>query len=181
MAAHVRQEFGSAVECVLDGGAADVGIESTIVDLTAGRPRLLRPGAITAREIEDAAGELLAAVDARAPRAPGTLAAHYAPRTPLAIAERDLLLELAASLVRQGKKIAVLALSDARPLDPIFWIAAPADAAGYAHALYANLRLADESGCDALVVEQPPRTSEWAAVNDRLARAAAGTSAPDEI
>ena len=180
-AAHVRQEFGAAVECVLDGGEADVGIESTIVDLSGGKPRLLRPGWITAAAIEEALEEGVVASGAGAPRAPGTLAAHYAPRTPLAIAERDLLLELAASLVRQGRRVAVLALSSARPLDPVFWIVAPADPAGYAHTLYANLRQADESGCDALVVERPPQTPAWAAINDRLSRAAAGTAAVDEI
>ncbi|HZM44801.1 MAG TPA: L-threonylcarbamoyladenylate synthase [Burkholderiales bacterium] len=180
-AAHVRQEFGAAVECVLDGGAADVGIESTIVDLSGGKPRLLRPGWITAAAIEEALEERVIAAGAGAPRAPGMLAAHYAPLTPLALAERDLLLELAASLGRQGRKVAVLALSSARPLDPVIWLVAPADPAGYAHTLYANLREADEAGCDALVVERPPQTPEWAAVNDRLSRAAAGTAAQDEI
>ncbi|HXF65220.1 MAG TPA: Sua5 family C-terminal domain-containing protein, partial [Burkholderiales bacterium] len=59
------------------------------------------------------------------------------------------------------------------------WLAAPGDAAGYAHALYANLRRLDEAGCDAIVVEKPPHEPEWAAVNDRLARAAAGAPVPD--
>jgi L-threonylcarbamoyladenylate synthase len=180
-AAHVRQEFGADVGCVLDGGEADFGIESTIVDLTGGGPRLLRPGAITAHEIEDAAGAPFAPADARAPRAPGSLAAHYAPRTPLVIAEDDLLLELAASLVRQGKKVAVLAFSATRPLDPaITWAVAVRDALQYAHALYASLRRLDEAGCDALIVERPPQAPEWTAINDRLLRAAAGAAPPGE-
>ena len=181
-AAHVREEFGPAVGCVLDGGAADVGIESTIVDLSGGKPRLLRPGAITAQAIEDAAGEPLGAVDLHAPRAPGTLAAHYAPGTPLVLAEGDLVRELAASLARQGKKVAALAFSQARPLDPgLVWIAAARDAAQYAHDLYANLRRLDAAGCDTLIVERPPQAPEWAAVNDRLARAAAGASPADDV
>ena len=181
-AAHVRQEFGAAVGCVLDGGEADVGIESTIVDLSGGAPRLLRPGAITASAVEEATGQPLLAADARAPRAPGTLAAHYAPRTPLVIAEGDLVLELAASFTRQGNKVAALAFSAARPLDAaITWVVAARDAAQYAHDLYANLRRLDEAGCDALIVERPPQKPEWTAVNDRLVRAAAGTAAPDEI
>jgi len=181
-AEHVRQEFGLAVDCVLDGGEADLGIESSIVDLSAGAPRLLRPGWITAREIEEAAGRTLAAAGAASPRAPGTLAAHYAPRTPLVVAEGDLLVELAASLTRQGKKVAALAFSAGRPADPrITWIAAASDAASYAHSLYANLRRLDETGCDAILVKRAPPTLEWAAVNDRLARAAAGAAAPDEI
>jgi L-threonylcarbamoyladenylate synthase len=59
------------------------------------------------------------------------------------------------------------------------WVAAPRDAAGYAHALYASLRRLDEAGCDAILVEKPPPVPEWAAINDRLSRAAAGTSAPE--
>jgi L-threonylcarbamoyladenylate synthase len=180
-AAHVRDEFGGAVEYVLDGGQTDVGIESTIVDLSGARPSLLRPGSITAEEIEQALGASLALPSANAPRAPGTLAAHYAPRTPLLLMEADLALELAASLVRQGKRIAVLALSAQQPVTPgIVWIAAPRDASSYAHALYASLRRLDEAGCDSILVERPPHGPEWAAVNDRLARAAAGASAPGE-
>jgi len=178
---HVRREFGAAVDCVLDGGASQVGIESTIVDLSGATPALLRPGWITAVEIEAALGTRLAVPGADAPRAPGTLAAHYAPRTPLTLAEGDLAIELAASLVRQGKRVAVLARSARQPLlQGLEWMAAPQDAAGYAHALYASLRRLDESGCDAIIVEKPPQAAEWTAINDRLARAATGSSVPDE-
>jgi L-threonylcarbamoyladenylate synthase len=181
-AGHVRREFAAAVECVLDGGDADVGIESTIIDLSGEAPALLRPGWITAGAIEKALGRALAAAPADAPRAPGTLAAHYAPQTPLLLMEGDLAIELAASLGRQGKRVAVLALSAQRPLTQgPEWIAAPRDAAGYAHALYASLRRLDEAGCDVIIVERPPQSPEWAAINDRLARAAAGSPAPDEI
>jgi len=178
---HVRREFGAAVDCVLDGGESQVGIESTIVDLSGATPALLRPGWITAGEIEATLGTRLAAPAADAPRAPGTLAAHYAPRTPLTLAEGDLALELAASLARQGKRVAVLARSARQPLlQGLEWTAAPQDAAGYAHALYASLRRLDESGCDAIIVEKPPQAAEWAAINDRLARAATGSSVLDE-
>ena len=179
-AEHVRREFGAAVDCVLDGGAAEVGIESTIVDLSGGQAALLRPGWITAAEIEQALGMPLRAPVGNAPRAPGTLAAHYAPQTPLTLVEGDLLAELAATLTRQGKTVAVLALSEARPLlQGLQWIAAPRDAAGYAHALYSNLRALDAARCDAILVEQPPREAAWTAINDRLTRAAAGSSPPE--
>jgi L-threonylcarbamoyladenylate synthase len=172
---HVRCEFGPEVECVLDGGACEVGIESTIVDLAGARPALLRPGRVTVRELEQALGAPLAAPDADSPRAPGTLPRHYAPQTPLMVMEADLLLELAASLARQGKRVAVLARSALRPVSPdLVWITAPDDATGFAHDLYANLRRLDEAGCDAILVEQPPRDPAWAAVADRLGRAAAG-------
>jgi L-threonylcarbamoyladenylate synthase len=179
-AAHVRHEFGAEVDCVLDGGAADVGIESTIIDLSGARPVLLRPGWITARQLEEVLGMPLTARDAAAPRAPGTLPKHYAPQTPLMMMEADLVLELAASLTRQGKRVAVLARSAQQPLLPgIEWVAAPQDAAGYAHDLYTNLRRLDEAGCDMILVETPPQDPAWLAINDRLTRAAAGSPPPD--
>lgn len=178
-AEHVKQEFGASVELVLDGGQSDVGIESTIVDVTGRSPVLLRPGHISAREIEQAVGVSLAAPHADSPRAPGTLAAHYAPNTPLLVTEADLLLELAASLTRQGKRVAVLARSTLQPLLPgVTWISAPRDAPAYAHQVYAHLRTLDAAGCDAILVERLPQQPEWAAVNDRLGRAAAGSPPP---
>jgi L-threonylcarbamoyladenylate synthase len=180
-AEHVRREFGGTVNCVLDGGAADVGIESTIVDVSGAQPALLRPGWITVQQLEEALGAPLAAPDLRSPRAPGTLAQHYAPQTPLTLVERDLLAGLAGSLTRQGKRVAALVFSAARPLLPgLTWIAVPEDAAGYAHALYANLRRLDEAGCDAILVEKPPQDAAWAAINDRLTRAATGSAAVDD-
>jgi len=181
-AAHVHEEFGDAVACVLDGGAADVGIESTIVDCSRDVPALLRPGWITPQQIETALGSLLGAPASRGPRAPGMLDKHYAPQTPLMLMEGDLVAELARSLTRQGKRVAALARTSLRPLiDNMVWIAAPADAAGYAHDLYANLRALDHAGCDAILVEQPPEDPEWIAIRDRLNRAAAGSgeTSPD--
>src|SRR5574341_279088 len=78
-AEHVRREFGAEVNCVLDGGEARIGIESAIVDLSGVRPVLLRPGWVTAAEIESVLGTRLASPDTGAPRAPGTLPVHYAP------------------------------------------------------------------------------------------------------
>jgi L-threonylcarbamoyladenylate synthase len=175
-AEHVRREFGTAVDCVLDGGAADVGIESTIVDVSGAEPILLRPGWITAQQLREVLGRPLRLPDAQSPRAPGTLARHYAPQTPLMMMEADLLLELAASLTRQGKRVAVLARSVLQPLLPgLTWRAAPSDASSYAHDLYNNLRELDAGGCDVILVEQPPNDVQWAAIMDRLTRAAAGT------
>jgi L-threonylcarbamoyladenylate synthase len=180
-AEHVRREFGAAVDCVLDGGESQIGIESTIVDCSGAGAALLRPGGITAAEIEAALGVTLAAPPADAPRAPGALAAHYAPRTPLALVEGERAAELAGEQARRGRRVAVLALSARQPpLEGLEWIAAPRDAAGYAHALYASLRRLDDAGCETIIVEQPPRSPEWAAINDRLARAAVGSAAPDD-
>jgi L-threonylcarbamoyladenylate synthase len=174
-AEHVRREFGDTVGCVLDGGAADVGIESTIVDLSGAQPALLRPGWITAAQLEQVLGAPLAAPDAQSPRAPGTLAKHYAPQTPLMKMEGDLLIELATSLSRQGKRVAGLAHTARQPMiEGLIWVAAPPDAAGYAHELYANLRRLDAAGCDVILVEALPPDAAWFAISDRLDRAAAG-------
>ena len=179
LADHVRREFGDAVDFVFDEGECDVGIESTIVDARGEAPVLLRPGHITAHDIEQAAGVALVAPDAHSPRASGTLAAHYAPATPLLVMESDLLLELAATLTRQGKRVAVLARSASQPLlTGLTWIAASGDADSFAHDLYANLRILDGAGCAVILVEQPPQRPEWAAVHDRIARAAAGSAPP---
>jgi L-threonylcarbamoyladenylate synthase len=177
-AEHVRREFGDALECVLDGGACEVGIESTIVDLSGAAPVLLRPGAITAEQIGAALRGEVGLPDRASPRAPGMLARHYAPQTALQLMEADLLLELARSLTRQGKRVAVLARSTLQPLMPgLTWLAAPRDPSIYAHDLYGNLRQLDDLGCDAILVEELPVTPEWIAVRDRLTRAAAGSAA----
>jgi L-threonylcarbamoyladenylate synthase len=174
-AQHVREEFGGDL-MVLDGGACEVGLESTIVDLSRGAPMLLRPGAITRRDIEAVLGIAPAERDAAAPRASGTLDAHYAPRTALALASSG---EIAAQA--GDATVAVLALR-ARPDDAKAgaWITAPADPMRYGHDLYANLRTLDRSGARRILVEAPPPLAAWEAVNDRLKRAAAGTAGVDD-
>jgi len=173
-AAHVREEFGEGL-FVLDGGACEVGLESTIVDLSRGRPVLLRPGAVTREDIVHVLGMEPGERDAAAPRASGTLAAHYAPRTALVIVQAA---ALDAELDRPHE-VAVLALREP-PVSAraTTWITAPFDAGRYAHDLYANLRRLDAAGAVRIVVEAPPATPPWEAVNDRLARAAAGAGDP---
>ena len=179
-AEHVRQEFGAKVDCVLDGGATDIGIESTIVDVSGPTPSILRPGMITHEMLEAALGAPLAAAGKGAPRAPGTHARHYAPQTPLMVMEGDLLQELAASLARQGKRVAVLARAVQRPLlQGVTWIAAPDSVDRYAHDLYANLRQLDKAGADAILVEALPQDAQWAALRDRLTRASASGLPPE--
>ena len=174
-AEHVAEELGDAVDYVLDGGASDIGIESTIIDVRGDEPVLMRPGHIGVGDIEAAAGAALQAPRVDAPRVSGALAAHYAPATPLLLLEADLLLELAATLSQQGQRVAVLAMSARQPLlDGLHWQTASDEAGAYAHALYANLRALDAAGCAVILVEQPPLLPAWAAVNDRLMRAAAG-------
>jgi L-threonylcarbamoyladenylate synthase len=167
-AAHVQDDLGADVDMVLEGGDSEVGIESTIVDLSRARAVLLRPGATPAAALEQALGAPLAAPDARAPRAPGTLERHYAPNTPLRLVASH---ELDAELARSGGKAAVLAFS--RPDEHAArWLRMPRDPAGYAHRLYAALRELDAAGCSQILVEQLPEGPEWNAVRDRLRRAA---------
>lgn len=170
-AAHVREEFGDAVPIVLDGGECEIGLESTIVDLSGETPRILRPGRISRPEIEDVIGPVAEGRDGDSPRASGTLASHYAPRAGVEVLARAPLVARYHELVKRGQKVA--ALLRGQPFKDIDGEVLPSDLAGYGHALYAALRRLDARGFDVLLAELPPHTAAWAAVNDRLKRAAA--------
>jgi L-threonylcarbamoyladenylate synthase len=171
-ATHVREELGNAVEIVLDGGPCDVGIESTIVDLTREPPAILRPGRVSAQQIADALLVPLGETPADRPRVPGSLASHYAPRTPLKIVLPD---EIESYVRRQvvPPPVAVLARRG-RPHDSqvALWQVAPETPEEYARLLYGTLRFLDDAGCRLIVVEALPQLPEWTAVRDRLDRAA---------
>jgi L-threonylcarbamoyladenylate synthase len=171
-AKHVREELGNAVEIVLDGGPCDVGIESTIVDLTREPPVILRPGRVSAQQIADALLVPLGEPAVDRPRVPGSLASHYAPRTPLKIVLPD---EIESYVRRQvvPPPVAVLARRG-RPHDSkvALWQVAPETPEEYARLLYGTLRRLDDAGCRLIVVEALPQLPEWTAVRDRLDRAA---------
>jgi L-threonylcarbamoyladenylate synthase len=175
-AEHVREEFGTGL-MLLDGGPCEVGLESTIVDLSRGEAVLLRPGGVPRADIASELGGVLRDRDAAAPRASGTLAAHYAPRTALSLVastEFD-------SEVSEPANVAVLALREPQgDIRVTSWITASSDPTRYGHDLYANLRTLDASGAKRIVVEAPPNNPAWEAVNDRLARAAAGAGELDD-
>ncbi|AON52982.1 L-threonylcarbamoyladenylate synthase [Herbaspirillum seropedicae] len=177
-AEHVREEFGSdadsLVDYVLDGGQSEVGIESTIVDLSridTHGPVLLRPGQISAERIEAVLGVPLATPDASAPRASGTLDAHYAPHTPVVQVAPDELDAVLEKLAALGKKVALIARLQRSGLVSVTR-AMPDTADAYAHDLYAALRDMDHTGADLIVVEALPLSGQWQGVNDRLRRAA---------
>ena len=172
-AQHVLDEFGDAVELVLDGGACEFGIESTIVDCTGAAPRILRPGGVSTAMIAAALGELRSVnVGAAAPRVSGSLDAHYAPRTRALLVATDQI----ESTLRANRDKPIALLSRMSPHFAPRWRWEAASAAGpYAHALYATLRAMDAVGADLIVIEQPPRGADWEAVNDRLRRAAFGS------
>jgi L-threonylcarbamoyladenylate synthase len=167
-ARHVKADFPAGVDFILEGAAGEVGIESTIVDLSRGRAVLLRPGRIAAAQLEQVLGAPVAGADAAAPRVSGTLDRHYAPKTPLKLVPPH---AIDAEIAAGGGNSAVLAYSrpDTRAAR---WLRMPRDPEGYARRLYAALRELDAAGCEQILVEQPPEEPAWAAVRDRLRRAA---------
>lgn len=190
-AAHVAADLGDEVGTILDGGDCPLGIESTIVAFTGDEPVLLRPGAISleaiarvlgyAPRVAHDAGPHAANVGARgkdsiaAPRASGTLASHYAPRTPSQLVPPLALVAELELFVARDERVAVLARTvRKKPGLADVWIAAPLDAVAYAHDLYANLRALDAANADVIIIEAPPEGDAWHAVRDRLARATHG-------
>jgi L-threonylcarbamoyladenylate synthase len=174
-AQHVADDLGESVAMILDGGACPIGIESTIVAFTGDRPMLLRPGGIGVAALSRALGEPLAEPDAAAPRASGTLAVHYAPRTPANLVAPDMLRAEIPQLEERDEIVAVLARTVTRPADFTgVWLRAPDDAAQYAHDLYSSLRVLDAANADVILIENVPEGDAWLAVRDRLSRATRG-------
>lgn len=171
LAEHAEREVGDRTALVLDGGPSEVGVESTIVDLSAVAPRLLRPGGVSRAAVEATLGRALEAPgNPEAPRHSGGLPSHYAPGTPLRLVP-------SAQAAAAPADVAVLtrtveAGAPGRRL--------PADVRGYARGLYRALWDLDAAGASAIWVEAPPTEPAWAAVRDRLTRAAeAGRDAKD--
>ncbi len=172
-AQHVLDEFAEddqAVSAVIDAGACPVGVESTIIDLSGDHPRLLRPGMISLKQIEQV---LLGKVEIppadEGPRTAGRLPSHYAPLTPLAVHSFD---DIALMIAQEKPQLAVLALqTPIADIGPHQWLVMPDDPEAYAFRLYAELRRLDQMDVDRILVEQPPNKDDWAAINDRLKRA----------
>jgi L-threonylcarbamoyladenylate synthase len=168
-AAHVREDLGRQVDLLLEGGSSEVGIESTILDLSGGSPVLLRPGFISKADIEEALHSRISEKSADSPRHSGGLERHYAPKTPALLVPPH---ALDAEIAKRGTAVAVLAFS--RPDERVdYWIRMPREPQAYAQRLYAALRELDGAACETILIEMPPETAEWTAVRDRLWRAAA--------
>jgi L-threonylcarbamoyladenylate synthase len=168
---HVAADLGTDVDYILDGGPCEVGVESTIVDLSRGRAVLLRPGG-AARDVIEAITGPLASADRDAPAAPGTLASHYAPRARVIAVALD---EVPAAVAAASGNVAVLAPASAFARWPALGAishALPDDVAGMARDLYAALRDLDARGVDLIVAALPPEAGLGEAVADRLRRAA---------
>ena len=175
-AQHVQDELGEAL-LVLDGGPCQVGIESTIVDCTRGVPVLLRPGAITREQIQQACGMVpLSKEDLphHTPRASGTLEAHYAPAAKVRLMDAKALQTGLDLLGADAAHIAVYARAALRTQSSkLVMRRMPDDASAAAQQLFAALRAFDDQGVKLIWIETPPATPEWEGVRDRLQRAAA--------
>ena len=176
-AQHVAAEFGDSLP-VVDGGACQVGIESTIVDCTRGVPVLLRPGVLTRDQLEGACGQALRLpheLDGQAPRASGTLESHYAPNAKVRLMDAKALQTALDLLGGDAANIATYsrAILQTRS-DKVLRRRMPDDALETARQLFAVLRDFDTQGVRLIWVETPPDEPEWEGVRDRLQRAAAG-------
>jgi L-threonylcarbamoyladenylate synthase len=165
-AEHVAADLGGDVDLVLDGGACEMGLESTIVDCTGAAAKLLRPGAIAAEEIEKVVGQRLErpAASAAAPTSPGQLASHYAPAAKVRL-----------NVERPEPGEAVLAFGPQVPKydGPMLNLSETGDLREAAANLFASLRELDKSGVSTIAVMPIPNRGLGEAINDRLARAAA--------
>lgn len=183
-ASHVERSLGDRVAMILDGGPTTVGIESTVVDVSGGRPVLLRPGTVTRAALEsvigpvDLPGAQPGAGEARS--SPGQMERHYAPRARVLLFDAADAADVAAALgaARQsGARTGMLTWQGAESLAADVAderIALPSDPAAYARGLYAALHELDDRGCSVVAVARPPAGDEWTGVRDRLARATTG-------
>jgi L-threonylcarbamoyladenylate synthase len=178
-AEHVVNDLAGRIDLILDAGPTSVGLESTVLDLSTDPPRLLRPGAITARQLEAALGVSIHVADSgiahpqesgQAMSSPGQLDVHYAPRTPIVLVEPD---HVGPDTWRADQRVALLVFDREAPRD------VPAAAVRYDWAdpatagrwLYDTFHQCDRDKLDLIVAVVPPDLDEWRAVRDRLWRA----------
>lgn len=175
-AAAVHDEFGDKI-MVLDGGASDVGLESTIIDMSQPQPVILRPGMITKEAIEAVLAKpvLTASQTAIKTKAPGMHYLHYAPRTKTSLIEKSAIPVFLDTLKASDLPIVFvmysdLELLDTKPVD-VNYVKMSPDAANYAHELYRTLRALDAQHYSRIMIEAVPEGKEWEAIQDRLLKA----------
>ncbi|HSY74037.1 MAG TPA: L-threonylcarbamoyladenylate synthase [Dongiaceae bacterium] len=181
-AEHVGQQLGGKIPLIVDGGQSQVGIESTVLDLTVSPPRILRPGMIHAESLAAVCGEIQKTEDGRRKtedvlRSPGLLQKHYSPKTKLVVLnwrdEADLKSQI-ANRKPQIQNCHVIAHTKIPSVENFADVSVmPHDAEAFARAIYAELHRCDEAGAELIVVEAPPDSPEWSGIEDRLRRAAA--------
>lgn len=169
---HVREDLGRAVDLVLDGGPCQVGVESTIVDLSSGAPRILRPGGVSREDLEETVGGSVPIRRSGAVRSPGQFSHHYAPRAEVVLTAVDQLAGRATALQARGLRVAVSTSERVFGLPPkVEQVPLPRAPEDLARVLYAALREVDRRGCDTVLVTLPPEAGLGLAVADRLRRA----------
>ena len=171
-AEHVLADLDGRIDAVIDGGAAEVGLESTIVACLGGAPRLLRPGGLSREAIEDAIGRRIEdeAATGSAPLAPGMLASHYAPRAEV---------RLNAAAIRPGEAGLLFGpnqVPGAGSAKAVLNLSERGDLVEAAANLFSHLRRLDTLGTATIAVAPIPDHGLGAAINDRLQRAAADRS-----
>jgi len=177
-AEHVRKQLGDKIRLLLDGGQSQVGIESTVLDVSVAPPRLLRPGMIHEQALLAVTGQLASGPGPHASvlKSPGMLRKHYSPRAKLVVwswrDEEELRVRSAKCGVRSGgiHVIAHTRVPSGEHFGRVSVI--PHDAGAFARAIYAELHRCDDAGAELIIVEAPPASIEWRAVADRLRRAA---------
>ncbi|MEC9341132.1 MAG: L-threonylcarbamoyladenylate synthase [Pseudomonadota bacterium] len=175
---HVRSEFPSGVAVVLEGGSSEVGIESTILDCSGERLRLLRPGTIGVARIEALVGEVVSSGQGgKVPRVSGSLQRHYAPRVPALLLDAEALVGVLRDLPGGSDAVGVMGFGGSDLPRTVRYREMPVDPDAYARQLYAVLREL-EACCDRILIERPPPEPAWLAVADRLRRAC---QAPENI
>jgi L-threonylcarbamoyladenylate synthase len=172
-AAAVQEELGDAVDLILEGGQCEVGVESTIVDVSGAQPIILRPGMITAAQIEAILCRKLSTEKNNAPRVSGSLESHYAPMTPTRLISAGAIPQFLANLTAADLPVALMVRDRVSPLKKnIEWVIMSANPQQYAHDLYQTLRTLDKKDFCQIVIEAVPIDHTWDAVRDRLSRAA---------
>lgn len=175
-AEHVLRGLGGRIDMILDAGPTTSGIESTVLDLTSDPPRILRPGLVTAAEIEAVIGPIarsehaLAGASGSVQKSPGMMAKHYAPRAHLELANDDGRSRV-EELVGSGKRVGWLTWLHVADVAGAVRHTMPSNAVEYAARLYAVLHDLDDAGVDRIIVALPPDGEEWLAIGDRLRRA----------
>jgi L-threonylcarbamoyladenylate synthase len=181
-AGHVRQQLGDKIAVIVDGGQSQVGIESTVLDLTVSPPGLLRPGMIHIQSLAAVCGEVqntkykIQNPDS-ALRSPGLLKKHYSPKARLVVLSWRNDADLNSQLLTFNRPISTCHIIAHTTIPSGEYFAQvsviPHDAEAFARAIYAELHRCDEAGAEWIVVEAPPETPAWSAIADRLQRAAA--------
>jgi L-threonylcarbamoyladenylate synthase len=179
-AEHVRAQLDGKIPLIVDGGQAQVGIESTVVDVTVTPPKILRPGMISAQSLAAIVGDLQPSTFNLQPstlRSPGMLPKHYAPKAKLVVwswvDEADLILKIQISKFKLEECFIIAHTEIPARFPPENVSVIPHDAEAFARAFYGELHRCDAAGAKLIVVEAPPETSEWSGIADRLQRAAA--------